>query len=669
MARNRKRKTDRETVGADKMEQAVDEVVRKNRSVKSVAVEFHIKRTMLRRYIFKYKSAQNKDQVRYVPKYNARQIFSEDQEAMLAEYLLTAAKHNYGHSATMARRLAYEFATQNDVNVPEAWLRDCSAGEEWLVGFLKRHQSLSIRTPEATSLSRSTAFNRHNVAKFFGNLNLVYSRQQYGPDAVYNCDETGLTTVQKPPRVIAGKGMKQVASVTSQERGQLVTACCTVNATGNSIPPFLIFPRVYFKQHMLFGAPPGSQGTAYPSGWMTSDTFVRYLKHFIHYSRCSTEKQVLLLLDNHESHINIEVINLCKENGITLLTFPPHTSHKLQPLDVAVYGPLKSYYNSACTGWLHANPGTPMTILNVAECFGKAYQLAFTPKNVQAGFKAAGIWPMNRDLFHDGDFDCAFVSDRPQPQPAEDCQQSRSDAPDKAVADDQPEAGSSSLSDHSYVQQPVDTFADDPQQRSPNESVNNQPTATATQNNADQPGCESNLLPTMTPVQKTQNTPKKTTCVTPEEVRPFPKARARKTSRSASNRRRGDTQILTDTPVKRKIEEKATFSANKRRKKEVGKDKKVVQKKEMQKKVKSVCVRKTKKKLKFAEQHDKGKNDASCNEKCKICSVTYGDKGDIRSAEDWLQCAGCQLWFHESCAQANGVLDDDDTYTCIQCVG
>jgi len=53
---------------------------------------------------------------------------------MLAEYLLTAAKHNYGHSATMAWRLAYEFATQNDVNVPEAWLRDCLTETERPIG-------------------------------------------------------------------------------------------------------------------------------------------------------------------------------------------------------------------------------------------------------------------------------------------------------------------------------------------------------------------------------------------------------------------------------------------------------------------------------------------------------------------------------------------------------
>ena len=144
---------------------------------------------------------------------------------MLADYFVTAAKHNYGHSPPMARHLAYEFAVANGKVVPHSWLRDCTAGEEWLTGFMKRHQDLSVRSPEATSLGRSTACNRHNIDKFFTNLDTVYGRHQFGPEDIYNCDETGLTTVQRPTKVIARKGTKQVGAVTSQERGQLVTAC------------------------------------------------------------------------------------------------------------------------------------------------------------------------------------------------------------------------------------------------------------------------------------------------------------------------------------------------------------------------------------------------------------------------------------------------------------
>jgi len=272
---------------------------------------------------------------------------------------------------------------------------------------MRRHSQLSVRVLEAMSLGRSTAFNKFTVGKFMDNLQNLYARYEFTPERIYNCDETAVTTVQKPHKIIASKGSKQVAAVTSQERGQLVTACCTINALGNSIPPFMVFPRLYFKAHMLTGAPPGS---AHPSGWMTSGNFFEYLKHFIQYSHSSDDKPVLLILDNHESHISIDAIELCKDSGVVLLTIPPHSSHRLQPLDVAVYGPLKRYYSNACTSWLHANPGVPMTIMNIASCFGNAYQSAFTPRNIVAAFKDTGIWPFHRDRFTDADFEGnAFV--------------------------------------------------------------------------------------------------------------------------------------------------------------------------------------------------------------------------------------------------------------------
>ena len=110
--------------------------------------------------------------------------------------------------------------------------------------------------------------------------------------------------------------------------------------------------------------------------------------------------------------MSIEGLDLCKANGITLLTFPPHCSHRLQPLDVAVYSPLKQHYNNACTSWLHCNPGVPMSVMNIAQCFGQAYPLAFTPTNIQSAFRSTGIWPLNRSVFPDTAFAAANVTDR-----------------------------------------------------------------------------------------------------------------------------------------------------------------------------------------------------------------------------------------------------------------
>lgn len=86
-----------------------------------------------------------------------------------------------------------------------------------------------------------------------------------------------------------------------------------VNAIGNHVPPMLIFPRVNFKDHMINGAPAGTIGGANPSGWSTEQLFLKYLKHFISFVKPTEEKKVLLIMDNHDTHIAISVIDEAKK--------------------------------------------------------------------------------------------------------------------------------------------------------------------------------------------------------------------------------------------------------------------------------------------------------------------------------------------------------------------
>ncbi|KAF2883865.1 hypothetical protein ILUMI_22310 [Ignelater luminosus] len=226
-------------------------------------------------------------------------------------------------------------------------------------------------------------------------------------------DETELTTVQRPSKIIATTGTKQVEAVTSAEKRQLITLALTVSASGNSIPPFLIFCRKNFKNVMLANTPPGCVGAVHSSGWMTSEKFFLFIKHFVRFARCSQEKPVLLILDNHESHLSIPVLNFCKSNGVVLFSFPPHASHKLQPLDRTVFGPLKRYFNSSADGWLKSNPGRTINIYDIPLILKEALSLALTQKNVQKGFSVTGIWPCNREAFEDDEYLPPEVTNRP----------------------------------------------------------------------------------------------------------------------------------------------------------------------------------------------------------------------------------------------------------------
>lgn len=68
-------------------------------------------------------------------------------------------------------------------------------------------------------------------------------KYKFTPNNIYNCTETGISTVQDPGKILAPKGMKRVGSIKSWERGKNITLLCAMSASGSFVPPMFIFPR------------------------------------------------------------------------------------------------------------------------------------------------------------------------------------------------------------------------------------------------------------------------------------------------------------------------------------------------------------------------------------------------------------------------------------------
>lgn len=51
---------------------------------------------------------------------------------------------------------------------------------------------------------------------------------------------------------------------------------------------------------------------------------------------------------------------------------------------------------------------------------------------------------------------------------------------------------------------------------------------------------------------------------------------------------------------------------------------------------------------------------------CPQCKFVYADPNDPKANEDWIRCKKCRVWFHDSCAEHNGILDDDGFF-CGKC--
>lgn len=271
----------------------------------------------------------------------------------------------------------------------------------------------------------------------------------------------------------------------------------------------LIFPRKKIQPHFITNGPPGCIGTANGSGWMQEEDFLVFLKHFQSHTKSTPESKVLLILDNHSSHLSVKGIDFCRSNGIVMLSFPPHCSHKLKPLDRTVYGPLKRLVNNCCDSWMKAHPGVTMTIYDLPSIVKSALPLAASPSNIQAGVECTGIWPFNRDIFTDSDYAPSLVTDRPLPTPEVSTATSSATSTEETVASSTP---------HAYS-----------------------------------PG----VVPAPEPSSLSRDT------FSPDSIRPHPKAKPRKNT--AKGRKRRTTAVLTDTPVKLRLEAEKSKSKAKRK--------------------------------------------------------------------------------------------------------
>jgi len=192
------------------------------------------------------------------------------------------------------RRLAFQFAEANQV--PHPFNADLKlAGLDWAVGFFKKNK-LSLRTPSKTSLARMSGFNKPQVDLFFNNLEDLMKKYKFPASRIFNMDESSTSTVpNKTPKVVSVQGKKGVGKVSSAERGTTSTVICTMSASGNYVPPVIIFARKRLKAELMNGAPPDSIMLCSDSGYSNSELFPVWLQHFQKHV-VSTESNPVLLI-------------------------------------------------------------------------------------------------------------------------------------------------------------------------------------------------------------------------------------------------------------------------------------------------------------------------------------------------------------------------------------
>ena len=85
-----------------------------------------------------------------------------------------------------------------------------SAGRAWFEGFMRRRPNLTIRSPQSLSYCRVISANKETITDFFGKVGSLHGKLNLvsKPMQIFNSDETGITIVFKPNKVIAELGKR-----------------------------------------------------------------------------------------------------------------------------------------------------------------------------------------------------------------------------------------------------------------------------------------------------------------------------------------------------------------------------------------------------------------------------------------------------------------------------
>ncbi|XP_078659034.1 uncharacterized protein LOC144904194 [Branchiostoma floridae x Branchiostoma belcheri] len=284
-----------------------------------------------------------------------------------------------------------------EAGVPPKVNRKKGFSQKWWRAFKGRNK-LTLRKPSPLDRGRRDSVDGDVVKQFFTLLKSTLSDNGLSdqPHRVYNVDETGFDLdPQKKSVVTFSKMGAPAVSVRKGTRDHISTMEC-VSADGSVLPPLVIFSKSYPSSAYRLEGPDNAVYSTTPSGFIEAEVFVEWLKKcFCRFS--SPERPVLLLMDQHSSHLTANAIDTAVANDVILMGLPPHTSHFLQPLDAqgGPFSKMKSTFEDVVNEMRLVRPNFFMTKSVFPKVYRVVREKSLSMSVIKTGFEKTGVFPVN----------------------------------------------------------------------------------------------------------------------------------------------------------------------------------------------------------------------------------------------------------------------------------
>lgn len=322
-------------------------------------------------------------------------LFGAELETKLVDYAGNRATLGIGFGKRQFLDYAGQLAKKHKIK-----LKHSKPSDKWWRLMKKRNAQLRLRRPEGTAAVRHMCMDRDKVSKYFFALHELLKKRELldKPSSIWNMDETGLQLQHASRSVVARKGTRYLQSRTSGNKETITVIAC-VSASGDKIPPHIIAKGK--TERALHGfdlksAPYGAKWSVSSKGW-TKQGIARLWFESTFLPNIGPARPQVLILDGHDSHNFVELIELAIVNQIEIVELPAHTSNWLQPCDRTIFKPLKDAYGDVCQQLMNDYAGVVVSKANFCGLLSKAWNKAVTGNNIRSGFKACGIYPFNPD--------------------------------------------------------------------------------------------------------------------------------------------------------------------------------------------------------------------------------------------------------------------------------
>jgi DDE superfamily endonuclease/Tc5 transposase DNA-binding domain len=335
--------------------------------------------------------------------YDVQRLLTTTQSNSLKKYINDLTERGLPPTNAMVRNFGAQIAQKQP-------------GPHWVERWLKANKK-DLKSGYLTPIdgARKKAESAYYYSLYYELLARKIKEYDIQPQNMYNMDEKGFLIGQlsKVRRIFTRKAYEagRVKHVMQDGSREWITHIATICADGTSLSPGLIYQAVSgnIQDSWRQDYNPTEQSCFFsssPTGWTNDNLGYSWLTTLFDRETKAKARQGrdwrLLIVDGHGSHINMRFIDYCHDHRILVAVYPPHSTHRLQPLDISLFAPLATFYSQELNQFFDDCQGfTRLSKRDFFRLFWVACGKAFTPENIQSGWKKTGLHPFAPEVVLD----------------------------------------------------------------------------------------------------------------------------------------------------------------------------------------------------------------------------------------------------------------------------